>query len=699
MLPTSWKFASPWKPCWGVGGKRQHRAEYCKTCGNRSLVKSGRAHRADVLSTTTGRRVTSCLLDSSSSRRGRQAGDIVLGLVIVESGTNILIFVSGDEQILWNWRGARGRPGYFYPPPLPRRAVVGEAGRGGAKWGEALIGRVCRSPALPPPPPPTPPPLPPPPPPTPSPPPQCSRRTMPLACATLLGACLPLLLLAACLPMLLLAYPWPVTEKSVPSLLTAAAAAATAAANDSAEQAAGLNASRAMEEAVARAVSKASRDRIREDRIHAIKYQILGFLGFMGGEPTINDSDKEQLESVREWYNQMSDMPEWPPSEMYTERVQSFYPSCDLPKNTDAEMWNDPTFMHMYFDLKYPEPSDGMQSDIITAKLHLHKKSKGTKPWHDEMCKNVSTPSSEETEEGVTSPTHNDSDGIVRVSVYHYTRSLKRNRVKKKILDTRVLPVCGEEWTEFNVSPAAKSWKETGRNHGLGVQVEDEQGHFFPARDHFSPMDCTDQASATARPIPGFLVATGSVMQRNRQISRTDDDPAGSSAAVRDKAFYFNKYMFPMIDLCTIDVPKQDAMETALKHLDDDFASTSSSPFDDTSPRASTEIPDETTDSGDGRDGEASHSPGHRHHRQHRHRHHHRRHQPVAQHLGEDAIFRRATGADDAAQNGGEPEDEAEDRLEGNAAPEYSDKFTGDGVKTVDVSADDGQITSTAVIY
>jgi len=52
-----------------------------------------------------------------------------------------------------------------------------------------------------------------------------------------------------------------------------------------------------------------------------------------------------------------------------------------------------------------------------------------------------------------------------------------------------------EKWTEWNIRSAVKIWRrEPTRNHGLSIEVEDEDGNLLPVNRFFRPMNCTGDA-------------------------------------------------------------------------------------------------------------------------------------------------------------------------------------------------------------
>nr|CAD7432001.1 unnamed protein product [Timema monikensis] len=318
--------------------------------------------------------------------------------------------------------------------------------------------------------------------------------------------------------------------------------------------------------------------RNKEFRLNAIKTQILSYLGLLGKEPVINTSvsNPQQMEIMRTMYERMQQSPQWPLSDTYTEKVQSFYPSCEIPRNTDQDLWSDENSMNLLFDLSYPIGLEGATVNIMAAKLRLHKLSHGDHTATGETCatlalSDLAQTSTEDFQQGngqtksqymstlPVTPTYKD-EKQVRVSVYWYTRSLKKNRVKRKLLDSRMVSIYGEEWLEFNVKSAARVWRESGKNFGLSIQVEDEDNQVLPAVKYFSFMDCSNEAS-TARPIPGFLVnAARDYILENTRNENTRNETNNR----RSNTIYLDSLMFPMIDLFTIEMPEHEMVDAAL---------------------------------------------------------------------------------------------------------------------------------------
>ncbi|XP_074107228.1 uncharacterized protein LOC141532685 isoform X2 [Cotesia typhae] len=149
-------------------------------------------------------------------------------------------------------------------------------------------------------------------------------------------------------------------------------------------------------------------------------------------------------------------------NQVQRERLTMFTPTCEIPKNTDAESWNDPFSMNMFFQLNLTA-----EEHIVAAKLRLFKLPQNA------TLSAISSPSEEEDEE----------EKKIRISIYFYMRSLKKYRSKKKLMDSVVTPLTSEgSHLALDVRQALRYWRQAPRvtsgtnNHGLVVQVEDQDG-------------------------------------------------------------------------------------------------------------------------------------------------------------------------------------------------------------------------------
>ncbi|XP_046388748.1 uncharacterized protein LOC124157780 isoform X2 [Ischnura elegans] len=357
-----------------------------------------------------------------------------------------------------------------------------------------------------------------------------------------------------------------------------------------------------------------TRERHKEIRLNTIKNTILTLLGREPGLVTANRSiplTATTQQHFAEVYERMRHTPQWPPSDLYTEKVQSFYPSCEVPRNTDEEAWHGPNVMNLLFNLSLPAATDGSTITIVAAKLRLFKLSQanltsgatndGCPPSSITTSTSTQASSAADTEpsdavaaevlpvadEPIVGPpaspllTHNPVPGLmhlpasalqqddhrIRVSVYWYTRALKKHRaVKRKLLDSQMVSISSpKEWVAFDVRFAARVWRELGKNFGLVVEVEDEDGALLPAERYFAAMNCSKEASTT-RPFPGFLfdaareagsVGAGSGGAAGNGLgNEPGSGNMGAGMGGGSRALSLDTNLFPLMDLCTIQYPE-----------------------------------------------------------------------------------------------------------------------------------------------
>uniref|UniRef100_A0A8D9AX41 TGF-beta propeptide domain-containing protein n=1 Tax=Cacopsylla melanoneura TaxID=428564 RepID=A0A8D9AX41_9HEMI len=234
-----------------------------------------------------------------------------------------------------------------------------------------------------------------------------------------------------------------------------------------------------------------------------------------------------------------------PVSEGYAEKIQSFYPSCEMPRNTTTDLWkNNGTVMNLFFN---NIQSVLATSNILKAKLRLFKHSRSAENFipHEEGC--PQTPQDEKPEADNPLEPKPVEERLIRVSIYWYTRPLKRIKDKKKLLDSQMLSLNGEEWTEWNIKPAVNAWKEyPNKNFGLSIIVEDEDGVRLPVDKLFSPMNCSNEASTEHPPLPFFF------------YSHRDSGESPSAGTLAQVGSYwpgsaaYRPPLYPIIDLSSV---------------------------------------------------------------------------------------------------------------------------------------------------
>ncbi|XP_015111005.1 uncharacterized protein LOC107037134 isoform X2 [Diachasma alloeum] len=153
-------------------------------------------------------------------------------------------------------------------------------------------------------------------------------------------------------------------------------------------------------------------------------------------------------------------------NQVQREKLTMFSPTCEIPKNTDPETWSDPFSMNMNFKMNLTS-----SDHIVAARLRIYKlpQMNPTVP-----SSSVSAVDDEEEEEKK-----------IRISVYYYTKSLKKHRSKKRLMDSVVTPLTpAGGHLALDVRQALRFWRQPSRgthstsnnNHGILVQVEDQDG-------------------------------------------------------------------------------------------------------------------------------------------------------------------------------------------------------------------------------
>ncbi|XP_043280724.1 uncharacterized protein [Venturia canescens] len=149
-------------------------------------------------------------------------------------------------------------------------------------------------------------------------------------------------------------------------------------------------------------------------------------------------------------------------NQVQRERLTMFPPICQLPRNTDAEAWSDPFSMNMNFQLNLTS-----SDHVVAAKVRIY--------VLPQINMTTSTSGSDEDDA---------EEKKIRISIYFYTKSLKKHRSKKRLIDSVVIALSsqGSHWA-LDVRQALRFWRQNLRNthnlnnnHGLVIQVEDQDG-------------------------------------------------------------------------------------------------------------------------------------------------------------------------------------------------------------------------------
>lgn len=89
----------------------------------------------------------------------------------------------------------------------------------------------------------------------------------------------------------------------------------------------------------------------------------------------------------------------------------------ELPRNTDQDVWKDENAMNLYFNFDHAAEDGGI--NIATATLRLYR-----------LPHQNSTTSATQGDVGCDGTVPTENEKLLRVSIYWYTRSLKKHRGK-----------------------------------------------------------------------------------------------------------------------------------------------------------------------------------------------------------------------------------------------------------------------------
>jgi hypothetical protein len=149
-------------------------------------------------------------------------------------------------------------------------------------------------------------------------------------------------------------------------------------------------------------------------------------------------------------------------------------PSCDTPKKTLTNVWNDNKNYRLYFNI---ENVNLLPSDIVTASLQLYKHPVKDYPW---FCENHHVVNSR-------------LETYMTVTLMSFIKPVKSNRKEKVqvIGETQVAPSF-EGLVKFDMLETVKKWKKSSRNFGLMLHVQNCNGEEISADEIFDNFNCKE---------------------------------------------------------------------------------------------------------------------------------------------------------------------------------------------------------------
>ncbi|KAG7209816.1 hypothetical protein KM043_011429 [Ampulex compressa] len=169
-------------------------------------------------------------------------------------------------------------------------------------------------------------------------------------------------------------------------------------------------------------------------------------------------------------------------NQVQRERLAMFSPTCQIPRNSDPEAWADPFSMNMHFQLNLTTGDH-----VVAAKLRIFKL-----PQENLTSSNSGTFEEDEEDEKK-----------IRISIFYYTKSLKKHRSKKRLMDSVVTSLTPDgTHLALDVRQGLRYWRlnsrnthGNGSNHGLVIQVEDQDGRPLKPALYIQQPSCAGQDS------------------------------------------------------------------------------------------------------------------------------------------------------------------------------------------------------------
>ncbi|XP_055940056.1 bone morphogenetic protein 7-like isoform X1 [Argiope bruennichi] len=295
------------------------------------------------------------------------------------------------------------------------------------------------------------------------------------------------------------------------------------------------------------------RKRKRQERLTVIRNQILSSL-HMNREPNISApstifSEDEQMrismfmERLQYHNSQADSLPAGNVHFNTIQWLQSFYPSCSVPNNTDKVSWEQPGTFRILYDVPFNKYSTNIT--IMTAKLRLYKITGNVDPNYVGFASNRPRYNLLESLMNVRAA------NSINVNIYQYSKPLRTNkREKKRLVDSRTISVDFKGWVEFNVITSLNFWyRHSSKNYGLDVEVEDAFGNKLNPNLYFQNMNCSSEVPARDPPFPN-------IMEMHREIGKNESS-------------IFDNETYPTLDLRTAELPRDlgefESLEESLK--------------------------------------------------------------------------------------------------------------------------------------
>lgn len=234
---------------------------------------------------------------------------------------------------------------------------------------------------------------------------------------------------------------------------------------------------------------KDTREWFKLMRLQEIRSSILTKLG-LNHTPNITESEKKTVNGIDHLTSILNFTTRRVSQDIFA-KVQSFHPSCSHPNNTDRSMWEDDSAFHIFYNITTQRLLPSTSHIVSSAKLQLYKSAIPRAEPPPTVVPHTTAPLKTQSVATVL-----DCDERFRISVYQYTRPLKKSkRAKKgrKLIDSQMVSADFLGWVEFDIKTAIKDWLDNAnKNLGLEVVLEDSMANIHNVADYFMNMNCSD---------------------------------------------------------------------------------------------------------------------------------------------------------------------------------------------------------------
>ncbi|TRY79275.1 hypothetical protein TCAL_01958 [Tigriopus californicus] len=237
-------------------------------------------------------------------------------------------------------------------------------------------------------------------------------------------------------------------------------------------------------------------------------------------EMLLNDTKIDEALLKSSWEDVVQDQNNNALYSDYTEKLQSMYPACHVPRFVEQHVPQDSGVSHLFFRIRHITPEVGHDLRYLSANLKLY------------FIANPKTP---------VGNFHGAEDKI-RVSVSWIKKHKRQGMKEHLLLDSKMVNRSSSQWLEFNVLDALIHWQRNPRrNLGFLIEVEDVELNRLNPSKFIQAMTCSENKDLLAMALPSVLrdMVFSGELHSNETRSRS----------------MFNGVHNPVMDISSIELP------------------------------------------------------------------------------------------------------------------------------------------------